>query len=606
MRDGPGAACGFGPMAVPQSPSKSLLIDLPMRFINLMHKGWGRVALWSMLSLVVVTCSGSENQPTTTTDAPAVVTTATSVPAPTTTSSEVAPCPDLFCVVYHIRPEATWSDGSPVVSDDFVYTYRVLADPNNDVSSHSGYALISEYQVIDQKTVLFAFTEAYGAWQTLFAVVLPSHVLGEGAYEDEFELALGATSGPFTFDDRIEGESLTLVRNPQYWTETEPVSGLDLGDVNQIQFVFEPNVRDQLGDLDDGDIDVSRPRPLAWMVEEAQGMENVTLQVGPGQFWEHIDFNHADPLLSQRWIRDAISLGIDRQAILDSTIRPIDPAAQPLDSTVQMVNSFAYEPHFPDGFDPEAAEQILVDHLCEPGDDEIYVCQGQRMSFVWATTAGDPFRETQFDQVAAFLETIGIEVIADFMTPSQLFSNEVFFGGPEVWQIMNFSWKADADPHLANSTYYCMGSAPSGFGALNVNRYCDPEIEDLVRSTDMLVDQDLRVRAYNDADAAYLEDLALIPLYQKPAFMAWNAAITGPELNPSSATDFWNVGAWSGKETVIVALNAEPGRLNPIRPADANEALILAALFHGAYGIDSSMHFVPVLIEDAELILSDT
>lgn len=571
-----------------------------------MHRGWGLVALLSMLSLLVVTCSGSVSQPTTTTDALPVPTTSTTIPASTTTSSDVAPCPDVFCVVYHIRPQATWSDGSPVVSDDFVYTYQVLADPTNDATDQPAYALVSEYQVIDQKTVLFAFTEKYGAWQTLFAVVLPSHVLGGGTYEDVFSLALTTTSGPFTFADRVDGESLTLVRNPEYWSATEPVSGVDLGDVGEIRFVFEPNVRDQLRGLEDGDIDVSRPRPLAWMVEEVQGLENASFEVGPGQFWEHIDFNHDDPLLSQRWVRDAINLGIDRQAILDGTIRPIDPDAQPLDSTVQMVNSSGYQPHFIDEFDPVAGEQILVDHLCDRGDDGVYVCQGQRMSFVWATTAGDPFRETQFAQVATFLESIGIEVIADFMTPSQLFSNEVFFGGPEVWQIMNFSWKADADPHLANSTYYCAGSAPSGFGALNVNRYCSPEIEDLIRSTDLQVDQELRLQAYDEADAAYLEDVALIPLYQKPAFMAWNSAITGPELNPSSATDFWNVGAWSGKDTAVVALNAEPGSLNPIRPADSNEELILAALFHGAYGIDSSLQFVPVLVDTVELIISDS
>ena len=196
--------------------------------------------------------------------------------------------------------------------------------------------------------------------------------------------------------------------------------------------------------------------------------------------------------------------------------------------------------------------------------------------------------------------------MGDFMTPSELFSSEVFFGGPEVWQIINFSWKAAADPHLGNSTYFCEGAAPSGFGALNVNRYCNPDVDSLVHSTNGQADQAERVRTYNEADAAYLEDLALIPLYQKPAFLAWNAELTGPELNISRSTDLWNVAAWFGKEIVVIALDSEPESLNPIMPHDTSTAMVLAAMLSGAFGIDPTLEFRPVLIERAETFVSDS
>ncbi len=228
------------------------------------------------------------------------------------------------------------------------------------------------------------------------------------------------------------------------------------------------------------------------------------------------------------------------------------------------------------------------------------------MSFVWATTLGDEFRETHFELARATLEAIGVELVGDFMTPSDLFSSEVFFGGPGVWQIINFSWKAAADPHLANSTYFCDGAAPNGFGALNVNRYCDEDVESLVRSTDGIADSGQRVQTYNDADTAYLNDLALIPLYQKPAFLAWNAALTGPEINISRSTDLWNVAAWSGKEIIVIALGSEPESLNPLLLHDSDTAQVLAAMFNGAFGIDPNLDFKPMLIESAETFVSDS
>jgi peptide/nickel transport system substrate-binding protein len=558
-----------------------------------------------VLFLVLVACAQSQAEPPTTSTTATVPVTTTTPPLVTTTTED-DPCPDAFCVVYHIRPEAKWSDDTPVTAGDFVYTHEVMVDPLNGEVVGTGYALITGSEVIDDKTVLFAFSRVYGPWQTLFEVVLPRHVLAGDDSGVPMERALTTTSGPFVLHDVVEGDRIILRRNSRYWATNDPLSNSPLGDVGEIHFVYPESVRNMLRDLEDGEIDLINPRPLDWIVDEVGDIEEVTHQLGPGPFWDHIDFNHDDPLLSQKWVREAISLAIDREALLDGTVRTVDPEAPALDSTVWMVDSVNYQSNFEDRYNPEVAEQILLDHFCERGDDDIYSCQGRRMSFVWATTLGDEFRETHFELARATLEAIGVELVGDFMTPSDLFSSEVFFGGPDVWQIINFSWKAAADPHLANSTYFCDGAAPNGFGALNVNRYCNEDVDSLVSSTDGIADSGQRVRAYIDADTAYLNDLALIPLYQKPAFLAWNTALIGPELNVSRSTDLWNVAAWSGKEIIVIALGSEPESLNPLILHESDTALVLAAMFSGAFGVDPNLDFKPVLIESAETLVSDS
>lgn len=567
-----------------------------------------RLSLVFVAVALIATACVSDAEPTavssrtSTTIATPATTTSTTTAVPTTAPET---CPTVFCVVYHIRTDARWSDGVPVTANDFLFTHEMLTDPVRAPRTDGGYGLISTALAPDAKTAVFGFDEVYAPWRTLFPVVLPAHVLDGVSLSEDPLTALQTTAGPFVLESWIEGDRIVLNRNRGYWASQDPVSGSPLGDIEEIQIVFPDSVRDMLAGLEDGEIDVAGPRPLAWMIEETASMDEVRFDLTPGPFWEHIDFNHDDPLLAQLWVRQVIDLAIDRGAILDATARMVDPDSTPLDSTVWPTNSSHYEPHYVDRFDPESAERALQDHHCEKLDDGIYSCQGRRMSFTWASSVGDEFRETQFELVRESLGSIGIEVVPRFMTPSELFSSEVAFGGPEVWQIINFAWKAGADPYLANGTYQCSGSAPNGFGALNVNRYCDEEVDHLISGTDLLTEPEDRAAAYNRADALYLDDLAVIPLYQKPVFLAWNATLRGPEPNISRATDLWNVAAWTGKSTIVIALETEPEPADPLLPRDSDLALILAPLLHGAYGVSPGLEFVPVLVESTEIIVSD-
>lgn len=549
----------------------------------------------TVLVMVVSACEPTgESAGSSTTSTMKRPTTTTTAPPPSTTTTEPSPCPDdPFCVVYEIHPDATWSDGEPVTVADFAHTLDVLSSSSAGAPELTGYDRITRIDSLGDKTALVAFSSVFPAWRTLFDTILPAHY--EGALDDP-----GApVAGPFSLEEWVPGGRVVLSRNPAYWSDVDPVSGGPIGDVDELVFVFPESVRDQLEGLEDDEIDVVRPRPLDWMVQDLEGMDGVSYQLEPGPFWDHIDFNHDDPLLSQAWVREAIALAIDRESILDETVRTVDSSASGLDSAIFMQNSIHYEGNYEHAYDPEAAESILNERFCERGDDGVYSCQGRRMSFIWATTAGDEYRQTTFELVRDSLSEIGIEVILDLRTPSELFSSGVFFGGPDVWQIIDFSWKGEPDPYLANSTFYCEGDAPSGYGALNVNRYCNPDVASLIRSTERIVDPDERAAAYNEADAIYLGDRAIVPLYQKPNLMAWSSEITGPDPNTSEAGDLWNVGTWSGKPSVVVAVESEPDSLDPISPESESAEVIVSAMYHGAFSVNPEFEFLPEIVSSA-------
>lgn len=557
------------------------------------------LALLALLALFVGACTtATEESPTSTADS----VTSTTLPPATTTTTQPDPCADVFCLVYHINPDATWSDGVPVTANDFLFTYETITDPINGRPDPVGYELITNVAMVDAKTVIFSFSAVYGPWQTLFDTVLPAHVM-----TDDFdpELAYTTTATRYLLDDWVPADRAKLRAVGNFWSETEPISGAPIGDVHQIEFVFSRSVRDALAGLDDDEFQYLTIRPLDWMVEELAEADSVDHEVGSGHFWEHIDFNHDDPLLSQSWVREVFNLAIDRQAILDATVRTVDPEAPALNNTVWMTNAATYESHYADRFDPEAAESLLQEHFCERGDGDIYSCQGRNMSFRLATTVGDEFRETQVEMIQEHLAAVGIEVVPEFMTPSRLFSAPVFFGGPEVWQLISFSWKAGADPYLGDTTYHCEGEAPNGFGALNVNRYCNETVDTLIRSTGSIADRQARVDVYNQVDDLYLSDLAMIPLYQKPDLAAWRSSIDGPQLNLSDSTNLWNIAAWTGADSVAIPLQTEPTLPNPILSPDDDVAIVLAPLLTGAFEVTPDLQYVPVLVESVELIVSE-
>ena len=560
-----------------------------------------RARLLLVLGMVVAACNGGAEATTTTT--------ATTISVETTTTAAAPPpeCPDAFCVRYHIRPEAAWADGTPVTAGDFAFTLETLMDQNLEIASRSGYSLITGYNVVDDKTFLAIFSEVYAPWRSLFNVVLPAHELGDQPFNEVWDEAITLGSGPFQFSEYVAEESISLTRNPNYWATRDPASGASMGDVQNVRIDFLGDSATLIDALRDEEIDMFYPEPNESLVDEVTSMGDITSEIGPGRIWEHIDFNHDDPLLSKRYIREAFARAIDREEVLEEVVRPMLEGAVALGNTVWLTETPYYEDHFGQfTYDPEAARQLLSANGCVEGEDGIYVCDGQRLSFRWATTAGIEGREALFDLAQEDLLEVGIEVVADFGPATRVFANEFIYGDSSVWQILNFAWFGAADPSGRNTVYYCEGAAPSGFGDINVNRYCNDEIEDLIRQTETEVDDQARAALYNQADSLYLGDVASIPLYQKPSFFAWNEVITGPRDNPSSSGPFWNISTWSGKPDIVFGVDQGPETLNVLEPGGDHftASLVSSAVLEGAFTVAPDFTYVPVLVSRADVIVT--
>ncbi|MEW2501623.1 MULTISPECIES: ABC transporter family substrate-binding protein [unclassified Amycolatopsis] len=136
-----------------------------------------------------------------------------------------------FTVKYEIRPEASWSDGAPIATEDFTYLADAMKSQPG-VIEPAGYRLISDIESRDGgKGVEVTFSKPYPAWQTLFDNLLPQHLLKDspGGWQAALATSFPAVAGPFAIKtiDTARGE-VTLQRNDRYWDKPAAVDTLIL------------------------------------------------------------------------------------------------------------------------------------------------------------------------------------------------------------------------------------------------------------------------------------------------------------------------------------------------------------------------------------------
>jgi peptide/nickel transport system substrate-binding protein len=443
---------------------------------------------------------------------------------------------DPFTVTYNIHPDAAWADGTPITAEDFEFTWETIMNEDFTITSREGYDQITEAEIVDEKTITFHFEDVYAPWRDLFSLserILPKHELDGEDFNTVWNDEVTLGSGPFEFGEWRRGSQASVLRNENYWGENN--AWLD-----EIVFRFIEDSAVQIQQLRGREVDMFYPQPQLEHPDQIQAIAGVEFETSAGTVWEHLDFQQGIPPLDQTYVRQAIAHGIDREAIVNQLILPIQEDAEVLQSVIYVPNQEEYEAAFDIyDYDPDRAVQLLEDNGCTQGGDGIYECEGERLSFNYVTTAGNERRELTFEIVQSQLREIGIEVEADFGDAAEVFGTVLPSGQTDdpQWALFDFAWVAAPDPVGGNPIWLCEGG-------LNYTGYCNEEVDQLIRQTDTILDPDERASVYNQANELMAQDAPVLPLYQFPTLFAWYDDIVGPIDNPTQQGPTWNAGEW--------------------------------------------------------------
>lgn len=133
---------------------------------------------------------------------------------------------DRTWVIFHMRPEARFSDDSPVTAHDVVWTFETLRDlgsPNIRLRLRD----IASAEALDDHTVRFDFTPGVST-RDLPALAGSLSILSRDWWEGRDFTESGLTpilgSGPYIVETAQQGRSITYRRRPDYWGADLPVN----------------------------------------------------------------------------------------------------------------------------------------------------------------------------------------------------------------------------------------------------------------------------------------------------------------------------------------------------------------------------------------------
>ncbi len=132
---------------------------------------------------------------------------------------------DLSFVIYHLRDEAKFSDGSSITAHDVVFSFETLKEKGRPFYRYY-YGNVSEAVALDSHRVRFSFSGPPNRELPQIIGQLP--VLSKEYWEDrEFDkttLDPPVTSGPYKIVDFEPGRYVVFERNEDYWGANLPIN----------------------------------------------------------------------------------------------------------------------------------------------------------------------------------------------------------------------------------------------------------------------------------------------------------------------------------------------------------------------------------------------
>lgn len=312
--------------------------------------------------------------------------------------------PDSLAIDFFIHPGITWHDGEPFTADDVVFAHDVCKAPEIGWSAVDWLEHITNVEALDPLTVRFTFDEPY-MYQIQDANVcypLPEHILGDVPFGEMAEHPIARApvgNGPFRFVSWESGQEVVIEANPDF--------ALGRPHLNRITFRIIPDQTSLVTQIQNGDIDLwTRFGPAFYpQLSEAPGL---TVHSYPGRSYTYVAWNRLDPLFEDKRVRQALTMAIDRQQIVDALVYgQATVGTQPLISTI-----WAHDPTIePYPFDQERAKALLDEAgWTDSNGNGVRDKDGREMKFQMATNGNNRMRVDIVTVIQQQLKDVGVEV----------------------------------------------------------------------------------------------------------------------------------------------------------------------------------------------------
>lgn len=475
---------------------------------------------------------------------------------------------DLTTITWKLKEGLVWSDGTPVTSADVVFTWQYCTAEGGGCAQGAKFAGITSVEALDDLTVKVTFdgptpypyTAFVGAQSPVIQAAQFANCLGAAAptCTDANNKPVG--TGPFVVTDFLPNDVVSLAANPNYRDPAKPafatVTFKGGGDAAAAGRAV----------LETGEFD------YAWNLQLAPDVINAMAAAGFGTVVssygtnvERIEMNltnpspdlpegerstvaHPHPFLTDARVREALSISIDRQLLVDVGY---GPAGQPTCNLVPAPALYASDNTGCLTQDLDRAMALLEEagFTDTDGDGVRENADGVRLSVLYQTSTNAVRQDVQALVKDAW-EQIGVEVELRNIDAG------VFFGGdpasPDTFQKFyadvemytnNFEGN---DPQAYLAAYACdkIPGPDNGWQGENINRICDPAYEALIAQ--LAAERDPAKRgeiAIAMNDWLTKDSNIIVPLIHRGRVSAHSNSLGGVLMNAWDS-ELWNAADW--------------------------------------------------------------
>jgi peptide/nickel transport system substrate-binding protein len=444
-------------------------------------------------------------------------------------------------ITMKLRDDITWSDGTPVTADDFIFTWEMAVSTSNTVATQYPYDMIESVTAPDPQTVVTTFTDPFAPWlANLWHGILPAHILrpvyeADGTIDNADWLRNPTVGcGPFVFAEWESGSYARFVRNENYWGTPAKL--------DEIFIRFVPDDASQVAALKAGDAEMGTF--IAYSDIPALKDAGLTIMTEPNGYseWMFLMVNEEkSPALWDVNVRKAIALALDRESIVRDLLLGLPKVPASFWDALPYYNDPPLT-NYP--YDPEQSKALLeAAGWVDTNGDGIREKDGVDLEISHATTIREVRQDTQAimqQQLAAVGIRLDIVPVDDTLYFASYADN-----GPAARGEYDIQEWSDGplfpDPDLY---YWLCDQIPSDENPTGENWFyiCDEELDALIKLQSTQVNAAERQKTITKINQLFYDKVYIIGLWQDPDVYAVNPRLLNVKF--SGVSMFFNIAEW--------------------------------------------------------------
>lgn len=301
---------------------------------------------------------------------------------------------------FHLREGVSFSDGSAFDAEDVKHSFD-RAQSDQIVCEISRYydGITITPTVVDDHTIDFTTDPAQPILPLLLSLltIVPSETPIEFTREP-----IG--TGPYVLTDWTPGQSITLTRRDDYWGDAPAVE--------TAEYVFRTDAAVRAAMVETGEADIA---PSISAIDATTDLDHAY----PNSETTYLRIDHSVPPLSDKRVREALNIAIDREAFIGTIL----PEGADIATAINVPTTLGWNPDteaWP--YDPERARQLLEEAAADgvPVDTEILLV-GRTGNFPGATEF--------YEAITSMLNEAGFNVKLQMVEVAE---HEQFYSKPYV------------------------------------------------------------------------------------------------------------------------------------------------------------------------------